>query len=249
MFRKSRRILTTLLRRSCAALLVVAFVASLVGMPVVKTAAKDRSRPFPCQDRPCGCASAEQCWKKCCCFNNQQKREWAKEHHVALPADFPADEEQADAVDPKASNRIACADDGAPCTDGHDAVNAKASRSSCGGSCCEKSSAVASSRTSDEQQNSEAESACSDGEMENDESKLEVGLVIGKLARECQGLPSIWTLLTTPMLPEVPVTWTYDWSVVGCVADVPIHPCSAELSPPAPPPRLSAPSAPSTSCA
>jgi hypothetical protein len=32
-----------------------------------RLAAKDRSTPFPCMNRPCGCVSAEQCRKKCCC--------------------------------------------------------------------------------------------------------------------------------------------------------------------------------------
>ena len=46
---------------------------------------KDLSQPFPCQNRPCGCRSAEQCWKKCCCFTNSQKVAWAKANGVSLP--------------------------------------------------------------------------------------------------------------------------------------------------------------------
>ena len=46
---------------------------------------KDSSEPFPCQNRPCGCRSAEQCWKKCCCFNNAQKVAWAKLNNVKVP--------------------------------------------------------------------------------------------------------------------------------------------------------------------
>ena len=46
---------------------------------------KDSSEPFPCQNRPCGCRSAEQCWKKCCCFNNAQKVAWAKANKVKVP--------------------------------------------------------------------------------------------------------------------------------------------------------------------
>jgi hypothetical protein len=46
---------------------------------------KDTSEPFPCQNRPCGCRSADQCWKKCCCFNNAQKIAWAKANNVKLP--------------------------------------------------------------------------------------------------------------------------------------------------------------------
>jgi len=43
---------------------------------------KDSPAPFPCQNRPCGCQSAEQCWKKCCCFDNSQKIAWAKANNV-----------------------------------------------------------------------------------------------------------------------------------------------------------------------
>lgn len=46
---------------------------------------KDQSTPFPCQDRPCGCRTAEQCWKKCCCFTNAQKLAWAKSRGVKPP--------------------------------------------------------------------------------------------------------------------------------------------------------------------
>ena len=46
---------------------------------------KDSSEPFPCQNRPCGCRSAEQCWKKCCCFDNDQKIAWAKANNVKVP--------------------------------------------------------------------------------------------------------------------------------------------------------------------
>jgi len=71
--------------------LSVAFVlcAVLLPMPVSLRPSdgveKDLSQPFPCQNRPCGCRSAEQCWKKCCCFTNSQKVAWAKANGVSLP--------------------------------------------------------------------------------------------------------------------------------------------------------------------
>lgn len=46
---------------------------------------KDSSETFPCQKRSCGCRSAKQCWKKCCCFTNAQKVAWAKANRVKLP--------------------------------------------------------------------------------------------------------------------------------------------------------------------
>lgn len=46
---------------------------------------KSQEPAFPCQDRPCGCRSAAQCWKKCCCFTHKQKIAWAKDHGVKVP--------------------------------------------------------------------------------------------------------------------------------------------------------------------
>ena len=53
---------------------------------VLNAAGKDASEPFPCQNRTCGCRSAKQCWKKCCCFTNAQKVAWAQANRVQLPA-------------------------------------------------------------------------------------------------------------------------------------------------------------------
>jgi hypothetical protein len=43
---------------------------------------KDRSRPFPCRDKPCGCVSAEQCFKKCCCHTPAQLLAWARRNDL-----------------------------------------------------------------------------------------------------------------------------------------------------------------------
>jgi hypothetical protein len=48
-------------------------------------AGKDASSPFPCLFRTCGCLSANDCWKKCCCFSNAQKVAWAKKNNVQVP--------------------------------------------------------------------------------------------------------------------------------------------------------------------
>lgn len=47
-----------------------------------RLAAKDRSRPFPCMDKPCGCATAEQCFTNCCCHTPAERLAWAKAHRV-----------------------------------------------------------------------------------------------------------------------------------------------------------------------
>jgi hypothetical protein len=67
------------------ALLAVGLCAQIMPVPYVVSPVKDRSTSYPCMDRPCGCASAEQCWKSCCCFTNQQKVAWATQHAVKIP--------------------------------------------------------------------------------------------------------------------------------------------------------------------
>ena len=47
-----------------------------------RLAAKDRSQPFPCMDKPCGCATAEQCFTSCCCNTPAETLAWAKAHRV-----------------------------------------------------------------------------------------------------------------------------------------------------------------------
>jgi hypothetical protein len=47
-----------------------------------RLAGKDRSQPFPCMDKTCGCATAEQCFKSCCCNTPSETLAWAKAHRV-----------------------------------------------------------------------------------------------------------------------------------------------------------------------
>jgi hypothetical protein len=93
-----KRVRTTCLK--CA--LLLAFVVSLFPIPVVK-AKPTGGEPYPCQHCACGCSSAEQCWRSCCCFNDQQKLAWAKKNGVKPPDWFIAK-----APDPEKSVAKAC---------------------------------------------------------------------------------------------------------------------------------------------
>jgi hypothetical protein len=93
--------------RGVSALLIVAICGCLVlPMPVMNPLAstrlsgKDSSVPFPCMLKPCGCRSAEECWRKCCCFTNSQKVVWAEERGIDLPEYVlqAAEEEAGDGV-------------------------------------------------------------------------------------------------------------------------------------------------------
>jgi len=57
--------------------------ADATNSPAAKRlAGKDRSKPFPCMDKPCGCATAEQCFSSCCCHTLAERLAWAKLHNV-----------------------------------------------------------------------------------------------------------------------------------------------------------------------
>jgi hypothetical protein len=63
-----------------ASIAILIFAA--VGVPFPMVVKKDRSVPFPCMDRACGCRSAAECKKHCCCFSNGEKIAWAKSRRL-----------------------------------------------------------------------------------------------------------------------------------------------------------------------
>lgn len=67
---------------------------ALVGLPLPNASAKDLTSPFPCQHRACGCMSAADCWKSCCCFSAAERVGWAREHGVEPPAALVKEAEQ-----------------------------------------------------------------------------------------------------------------------------------------------------------
>ncbi len=74
-------------QRLWVAVSLLAYLAASLGFPLPAPARhKPGGQPFPCQDHPCGCQSAEQCWTHCCCLTPEQHWEWARRHHVEPPA-------------------------------------------------------------------------------------------------------------------------------------------------------------------
>lgn len=64
----------------------VAYLLIALGIPLPAAIRKDANQPFPCQDHPCGCQTAEQCWTSCCCFTPEERWAWARAHNVQPPA-------------------------------------------------------------------------------------------------------------------------------------------------------------------
>ena len=59
-----------------------------LNIPTPVVVHKDAEVAFPCQDRPCGCQNANQCWDSCCCFSDAEKMSWARANKVSPPAWF-----------------------------------------------------------------------------------------------------------------------------------------------------------------
>jgi hypothetical protein len=69
--------------------LLTAYVVTASGVPLptapVNTTEADET-PFPCQHGHCGCRTAKQCWKSCCCKTATERLAWAREHGVTPPS-------------------------------------------------------------------------------------------------------------------------------------------------------------------
>lgn len=76
--------------RSALALFLAAnHLLVATGMPIpLPSGGTERSgrEMFPCMNCSCGCRTAEQCWRHCCCYTMTQKVAWAKAHGVTPPA-------------------------------------------------------------------------------------------------------------------------------------------------------------------
>jgi hypothetical protein len=206
---------------------------------------KDRSEPYPCMDRPCGCASAQQCWKKCCCFTNQQKIAWAKRAGVKVP-EFVA---QAAAVESSRTN-IAVRPRCSRCTSTQQ-IDGKLSRAITRrkGEVCGPSPKSDSCRPSVSNspvvKNAESASAETDRNVRTTAEQREVRsarsgsrYLCGISALECQGLTSLWQILSMTLLSESDAPKVCG---TGLSTGVPTYDpviCSCEWPPPEPPPRI-----------
>jgi hypothetical protein len=83
-----------LARRLVSSLVLAGYLAVVLGLPMPARAHKLVDQPFPCQDDPCGCQTAEQCWTSCCCYTVEEHWAWARAHHIEPPeyAIKPADD-------------------------------------------------------------------------------------------------------------------------------------------------------------
>lgn len=201
-------------RRLMSLLALLCLAAILFPLPIAPVAqidpGKDTSQPFPCQNRPCGCRSAEQCWKKCCCFTNSQKVAWAKANGVDLP-----DYVLAAAKKETAAVKKSCA----LCSKTKD--NGEKSK-------CEESIAS---------KNSTSETSAAQSPKTLARTKASKW-VLSVYAAECQGQPSTTMCFPATIVPARVVAVTISVEMTEIVHEVSERLNSTTLRPPLPPPKI-----------
>ena len=75
------------LQARVAVVVAFAHLVAALGLPLPPPATPGESAAYPCRDRPCGCATAAECWRgDCCCFTLEQKLAWAEARRFEPPA-------------------------------------------------------------------------------------------------------------------------------------------------------------------
>lgn len=215
-------------RRLTGLCLLVGVCASFVPLPLapLSEGAKDRSTPYPCQDHPCGCRSAEQCWKQCCCMTNAQKLVWSRKNGVTPPEYVVAAAAREGFVPKPASAAKSCCHSTGKCERG------AADNPGCSSAGCTESSRWRVPREF------LAQAKANKPEPGAKDRKKSTQTVIGALMMRCQGHSSYWNALPWGIVPrplDVPrLVRPLEKDVVLDFACVP----QRADRPPVPPPRV-----------
>jgi hypothetical protein len=185
---------------------VVGFMVANIGLPVVQPVnpplGKDKSKPFPCQNRPCGCMSQDECMRGCCCFTAAQRLAWARDHDVEAPPELIAAAEHEHGVD----SRLAKA-------------------------CCTTETATAPHATSGTCDESHADADHDNAETEKSGQVWRVTFIMGPLASHCRGLGPLSVLTFSALPPVAAVSYHYDWCPAGWISVKSPRATSAVLQP------------------
>ena len=195
-------------------LLLFCCCAPFVPLPYAVSPAKDSSVPYPCMNRPCGCDSAEQCWRNCCCFSNQQKVEWAKKHSVTLP-NYVLAAAKRESIASVSQEKPACphcvqTQKSVVSTSSNSVLNCQTTNSKTKTKTAAKTPAVqqAGSAVKTRQQ-SPSDRCCESGTCASCDDSASTKVVqttrkylYGLSAQQCRGMQSLWLILSMSMMPE-----------------------------------------------
>lgn len=211
-----RSIIARSARRSIAGGMLVCYALVMFGVPLPESAPEAGSeQPYPCQHHACGCRSAEQCWRSCCCFTDEEKLAWAERNGVTPPDSFAgrrAVQGRAQVARLRDSGSLSCSRRSSSCSSGSSHCGLPDIANSSPRHCC---------KTRDP----------------NDGPKKRIRLVVGIEALKCRGLGAGWTIIGDFVPPAPQVLWQFDPFVIGTLAFPSCRLPEIFFPPPAPPPR------------
>lgn len=202
-------------RRLTASVALAAYLAACIGFPAPDARSKEASQPFPCQGHPCGCRTAEQCWRQCCCMSPEQRLEWARDNNVTPPAYavLPAGGWNS----PRLRDQEQVAEGCAHCTakQGGNSLTAEST------SCCSKKSST--------------EDCC---RTEAPRSGKRTVWLLGLSALRCQGHSTLWLSVAAVVPPPPAVRWTPHFAAEGWLKPQSLSVSTLDPQPLDPPPRI-----------
>ncbi|MFG0254794.1 MAG: hypothetical protein ACF787_06815 [Rhodopirellula sp. JB053] len=158
-------------------------IVGIVGLPLTAPRPSTTER-FPCENCPCGCATAEFCWDKCCCHTDAEKLAWAAENGVQPPAFLIARVQQSSAP----ANTVARSD------------SQQKTASCC---CCCSENAPSCDTAGD---TNEASENAANTPAASDDVESSVRLVLLEDAARCRGIDMIWSIFSEAVIESPPVT-------------------------------------------
>jgi hypothetical protein len=197
-------------RNALVVLTLLSHLMATFGFPLptaTATKSNDASAAFPCQNRPCGCLSSEECWAgDCCCFTLEEKLVWADANGVEPPDHVRplVASRKARPSAPPPKERAACC-----CDADHEGLEAPTSA-------CPTGDQRAKEPTHD---------------------RASARWVVGLFAQKCRSDGPAGLFQAEPALPPDPISDPIPSIPARTLIDRPCRAASASHRPPTPPPR------------
>jgi hypothetical protein len=222
---RSSRISGGILRRGLTVCAVLGQILGTIGIiPVRAGPAEISSVPFPCQNHPCGCRTAAQCWSgACCCMTMREKVAWAEDNGIVPPQHAV----QMAAAEPLNAEGLEC-DDSSP-----------------GMTCCSKAgenSGCCSTRHNSKMTKNHEMAQCMElpnaGDNKPTGTQRHAGWISGVFAKKCHGLEfNDLGILNIGFPPALSTVWLIESALVDMCQLVDQSPFKQSMIPLVPPPR------------
>ncbi len=216
--------------RLCVMGVCLAYLLVALEIPLPVFVHKDSSQPFPCQDHACGCQSAEQCWRSCCCFTAEERWAWARAHDVQPPAyaEKPAERPAAQGWN-TVKKRF------------HSLSGGRQPPESCvsRGADAPRSAGLAKSCCGAEAKHAACCQPAADQSAKSSPPKSDRFRWITTMAAwRCQGYSTLWVSAGAVLLVPPLAAWTPDWTPPARLRLPSVRADKIPAIPPDPPPRL-----------